>query len=419
MCNPQIRYMPDMNRMSRSIRGGNSASRPSRRRPCSTTSTSQIRMIMMIISIIIMDVIHHPSSFNNNNHKNHDGGIISILPVVQGMKHTFELDHSRRTIIGPMGIPFGFNVNGFYQLTVSNFHLEFKSTTTSTTTTATKQSRWKRKKSNGNPSAEQTKMLEQQYEAGFYLQRYNTVASFHQHYNTLVNNIQNYYYNRTNGNSFGDDGTGSTSSVTPPQQPSIQDTCSFAHWVSEDILTNHGHRQLQRQSHQRMLLPGTNDDIDDGFPGLDDAIMDGGGDDFIPTGSSNSNYPNGDDDYHMYGGNDDADNRYSDMDEKEHEAAFPSAPTAPNNNNNDDEVIYQQNTVYTSAQPHGIYMSMHSKERMWEPNEPHINYTFHAYVLHISLLYTSCTLLMFVLTKYVLFLSCARLYSHTHVTNTQ
>lgn len=46
----------------------------------------------------------------------------------QGLKHTFVVKHDSRHFIGPIGTPFGFNVNGMYEFQVSNFEMQTSST---------------------------------------------------------------------------------------------------------------------------------------------------------------------------------------------------------------------------------------------------------------------------------------------------
>ena len=322
--------------------------------------------IMMIIAMIVTNVMNdysilfrdHQRDQNNNNLVYPQFG--SIITMVQAMKHTFEIDHTSRTIIGPIGIPFGFNKKGFYKLSVSNFEVQLKFTKNE-----------KDKKKVALSLQEQKELFETHYEAGFYLQRYDTIASFHQHYNKLVNNIQNYYNRTTTSTSTISGGSTHTTTMT-----TIKDTCSFAHWwndeISERAGINNRQRQLPRQHHQRMLQNIYNDDIP--MDDLDGPMGNNGNDndvDDYPL-STDGNYPNDNtyDDAYATNQNDGTEDL---------SVPSPSKTSVGTLTNNNDDQAYFENSYYTSAQPDGIYMSMNSISTRI-PNQRQVNYTFQAYV---------------------------------------
>lgn len=52
----------------------------------------------------------------------------SILSSSQGLKHKFVVKHDHRHFMGPIGNPFGFNVNGMFEFQVSNFEMQTSTT---------------------------------------------------------------------------------------------------------------------------------------------------------------------------------------------------------------------------------------------------------------------------------------------------
>ena len=321
----------------------------------------------------------------------------TFVVVVHAMKHTVDVPATRRTIIGPLGIPFGFTTRGYYQITVSNFQLSMRIQKRSSND-KNKKKTTRYVSSSSLSLEEQQEIFEPRYEAGFYLQRYDTMASFHQHYNQLVTNIQNSHSNSGN-------------------RTTISDTCSFAHWLSDDILLVRNDpqrrpRQLQRPSHRRQ--PSMHDDDDDAAAAA--VIVDDDGpttnlDDFAVAMRNNNNNnqnenENGDDALFPDDTNDDDRNSFTNnghdgTDDPTYDDGYaanpphgvaddvsspwpPSTPTKTSTNNghrnDDDQVYYQDHSVYTSAQPHGIYLSLHSVAHTWHPHQPHLHYTFAPYV---------------------------------------
>ena len=282
-----------------------------------------------------------------------------------GLKHTFHIHRTTRTIIGPIGIPFGFNPNGQYRLTVSNFQWDVA---------------YHHNKHYTKPDV--TNLLQNHLEAGFYLQRYDTVASFHQQYNKLVSHFQNHHVTNSTSTTFGAD-------TSNHNATSIQETCSFAHWLSDEVRANiHGDRRQRRNL--AITTSNDNNDLDDDLPpgltNLDDAGM--SMDDLVDGGNNNDD--DDDDDPSNSGGSTGVfdpndlgnDDPYASM--LFDDLTTPTSVAPSNNNKNtadDDEVYFQQNSAYTAAQPYGIFMSMHSIRHTWYPNQPHVNYTFKAYVV--------------------------------------
>lgn len=77
----------------------------------------------------------------------------------QAMKHTFHVTQGK-SLIGPVGVPFGFNVKGHYALTVHDFEL----------------------------TSAKGKNLDRSVEAGFFLQKFENEAAFNQHMDYLRTN---------------------------------------------------------------------------------------------------------------------------------------------------------------------------------------------------------------------------------------
>ena len=99
--------------------------------------------------------------------------VLSLLPSALSTKHNFRVNKGA-SLIGPVGPPFGFNVNGHFELTVYDFELGVKKGHLET--------------------------ILDGVEPGFFLMRYDNEARFNQHLETLRSNFslcsfENFYYN--------------------------------------------------------------------------------------------------------------------------------------------------------------------------------------------------------------------------------
>jgi hypothetical protein len=302
------------------------------------------------ILVRIIQPLHHHQSL----------GILVVL----GMKHTFYIDHTKHTLIGPIGKPFGYNSKGYYKLIVSNFQLQMK---------------YNNKKTNKNSKINQQQQLASSmsmwddYEAGFFLQRYSNLASFHQHYNQLI--LAN-----TNTNNNG--------TVTP-----ITQQCSFAHFLASndnDDTYNNNKKRKRKEYRRTMTDTGTTDTTDN----ADNT------DDFMDFNKDNNNYDdttnendNIDDDFYSTGSNGNNEPNDSTMEDLypnyeyetrknskntfyyDDEYVNDDIPSNKNNNNNNNNKI----SSYSTAKD-GIYLSMKSIEKTWKPNQPFVEYIFQSYV---------------------------------------
>lgn len=98
---------------------------------------------------------------------------LSLLPSALSTKHNFRVNNGA-PLIGPVGPPFGFNVNGHFGLTVYDFGLGVKKGHLET--------------------------ILDKVEPGFFLMRYDNEARFNQHLETLRSNsslcsFDNFFYN--------------------------------------------------------------------------------------------------------------------------------------------------------------------------------------------------------------------------------
>jgi hypothetical protein len=163
---------------------------------------------------------------------------MAVLTQVQAMKHSFHINRTTHQLIGPIGAPFGFNARGHYLLQVYDFELSVRyNATMKMLLKEYKKQTKKGKKSKIDASVIEKVQQQQQdiidsVEAGFFLRKYENLASFHQYMNILRANAT---------------------------------LCSFQHFIPPK---------------QRLLNDGLDDTVDDGTPYDDDGAS---GDDFVPS----------------------------------------------------------------------------------------------------------------------------------------
>jgi hypothetical protein len=90
---------------------------------------------------------------------------------VNATKHSFNAAMEKRSLIGPVGVPFGFLEGGHFELTVFDFELSIV-----------------RKKGDDVLSTDRDEDILKKVEAGFFLQRYKNEAAFEQHLEVLKAN---------------------------------------------------------------------------------------------------------------------------------------------------------------------------------------------------------------------------------------
>jgi hypothetical protein len=90
---------------------------------------------------------------------------------VNATKHSFNAAMEKRSLIGPVGVPFGFLEGGHFELTVFDFELSIV-----------------RKRGDDVVSTDRDEDILKKVEAGFFLQRYKNEAAFEQHLEVLKAN---------------------------------------------------------------------------------------------------------------------------------------------------------------------------------------------------------------------------------------
>lgn len=96
-----------------------------------------------------------------------------LLQTTKALHHSFYTKHDHRRLVGPIGVPFGFLKQGYYNLEVYDFKLEINSK--------------KYKAIKGQESLSDNEVLDT-LEAGFLLQRFPNEAAFNQHMDELRSN---------------------------------------------------------------------------------------------------------------------------------------------------------------------------------------------------------------------------------------
>jgi hypothetical protein len=273
-----------------------------KKRTTFTSSSYNLRFVPVVVVwawLLLIDVVWLPNPIRN-------GG---CWRNVLAMKHSFRIDRTSHNLIGPIGDPFGFNENGHYEIQVFNFELKVRYNKTMV-------KGYKKKKQWNEETKQKFKQQQQDVidsvEAGFFLQKYDNLASFHQYMNTLR---------------------------------SDHTLCAFSHFIGDND------RILKGSNMLRQLQEGGTDDDPEGNDAADDAF-----DDMYATPGDDMSYPN-------------PSNQYIDDD-------FHSDSVAKDAN----DISINDSPMPYSTAGDGIFYSVKSKNEMWKPNQPAIEYRFQAYV---------------------------------------
>lgn len=98
---------------------------------------------------------------------------LNTVSFCSALHHSFYLKNDHRTVIGPVGVPFGFLEDGYYDLQVFDFQLNLD--------------KHKYKPAEGDVDKSPSEILDG-FEAGFYLSRFENEASFNQYMDQLKTN---------------------------------------------------------------------------------------------------------------------------------------------------------------------------------------------------------------------------------------